>query len=324
MNSHDWLNGNHSGLITIDGHDLFLRADGPDRIPSQPVVILESGLGGSSVSWPLVTRHLTPFIRVYTHDRAGLGKSEINPSSNQYEPRVYAERAAEDLDKLLRKAGVDGPFILVPMSWGGIVAREFLERRKDDVAGMVMIECVQERTTQLRPIDAPNTMAFLRGLDFFEVVGLKDRHRLTPEEWRAQLQEIAENGPQTAVETFAWPITELTLGEKKQFERQILGSRPISVIKGNAAREYHQVFEAGVAAGNGTEEQRIIVSKMIDGMEEKEDMLQREQLNLSSVSRFVQLKQSGHLVILEEPEPIAIEVQWVLETFSQEQTKGSA
>ena len=184
MTSQDWLHDSHSGLISIGGHDLYLRVDGPDRVPGQPVVILESGLGGSSASWPLVTRYLTPFIRVYTHDRAGLGKSEINPFANQYEPGVYAERAAEDLDKLLREAGVDGPFILVPMSWGGIVAREFLERRKDDVVGMVMIECVQERTSELRPIDAPNTMAFLRGLDFFEVVGVKERHRLTPAEWQ--------------------------------------------------------------------------------------------------------------------------------------------
>ncbi|KPM43822.1 hypothetical protein AK830_g2813 [Neonectria ditissima] len=312
MTSPDWLRGSHAGVVPIDGHGLYLRADGPDRVPGEPVVILESGLGGSSVSWPLVTRHLTPFVRVYTHDRAGLGKSEINPTANQHEPRVYAEKAAEDLDKLLRKAGVEGPFILVPMSWGGIVAREFLERRKDDVVGMVMIECVQERTTQLRPIDAPNTMAFLRGLDFFEVVGVKERHRLTPAEWK--LQEIAENGPQTAVETFAWPLTEKTLGEKKQLERQILGSKPISVIKGNSAREYHQVYDAGVVAGNGTEEQRAIVSKMIEGMEEKDDVLQREQLKLSSVSRFVQLEKPGHLVILEEPEAIAAEVRWVLET----------
>lgn len=83
MTSQDWLNGNYSGVISVDGHDLFLRADGPHRVPGQPVVILESGLGGSSVSWPLVTRHLTPFVRVYTHDRAGLGKSEINPFANQ-------------------------------------------------------------------------------------------------------------------------------------------------------------------------------------------------------------------------------------------------
>lgn len=131
------------------------------------------------------------------------------------------------------------------------------------------------------------------------------------------MQEMADNGPQTAVENFAWPITEQTLGKKKQIERQILGSKPISVIKGNSAREYQQVYDAGVAAGNGTEEQRAIVSKMIDGMEEKDLMLQREQLKLSSVSRFVQLEKPGHLVILEEPEAIVKEVKWVLEKSSK-------
>jgi hypothetical protein len=130
---------------------------------------------------------------------------------------------------------------------------------------------------------------------------------------QAQMLEIAENGPQTAVERFEWPLTEQTLEKKNQIRRQILHNRPISVIKGNAAREYQQVFDAGVAAGNRTEEQRAIVSKMLEGMEEKEDMLQREQLKLSSVSRFVQLEKPGHLVILEEPEVIAAEVEWVLE-----------
>jgi hypothetical protein len=60
-------------------------------------------------------------------------------------------------------------FKLVPMSWGGIVAREFLERRKEDVVGAVMIKCVQERTNEINPINAPNTIALLKGLDFFEV-----------------------------------------------------------------------------------------------------------------------------------------------------------
>lgn len=184
MAINEWLCGTHSGLISIDGHGLFLSTTGPDRAPGTPVVILESGIGGSSSSWPLVIRHLSPFIRVYVHDRAGLGKSEIDPLANNRKPEAYAERAAEDLDKLLQKAGVEGPFILVPMSWGGIVAREFLERRKDDAVGMVMIECVQERTNEIMPIDAPNTMALLKGLDFFEVVGVHKRQRLTPAEWQ--------------------------------------------------------------------------------------------------------------------------------------------
>jgi len=199
MTSNEWLTGTHSGLINIDGHDLFLSTDGPNRVPGQPVVILESGLGGSSGSWPLVIHHLTPFIRIYIHDRAGLGKSSINPLANSHSPESYAEKAAEDLDKLLVRAGVEGPFILVPMSWGGIVAREFLERRKEDVVGKVMIECCTEKTGEIRPIDAPNTMAFLKGLDFFDVVGLRKRQRLTPLQWQVCFIHILKSSPGKAL-----------------------------------------------------------------------------------------------------------------------------
>jgi hypothetical protein len=52
---------------------------------------------------------------------------------------------------------------------------------------------------------------------------------------------------------------------------------------------------------------------MLEGIEEKEDMLQREQLKLPSLSRLVQLEKPVHLVLLEEPEVIAAEVEWVLE-----------
>jgi pimeloyl-ACP methyl ester carboxylesterase len=184
MSFNEWLQGAHSGLISINNHDLYLTADGPDRIPGKPVVILVSGIGGSTSSWPLVIRNLTPFIRVYIHDRAGLGNSEIDPLANQNRPGAYAEKAAEELDKLLVKAGIDGPFILVPMAWGGIVAREFLQRRNEDVVGMVMIECCTERTCEVRPIDAPNSMALLRGLEFFDIVGLRKRHKMTNSEWQ--------------------------------------------------------------------------------------------------------------------------------------------
>jgi pimeloyl-ACP methyl ester carboxylesterase len=143
-------------------------------------VILESGLGDSSSSWPLVIRHLSLFVRIYIHDRASLGRSKVNPLANNCKPEAYAGKAAEDLDKLLQKAGIDSLFILVPMSWGRIVAREFLKRRKDDdVVGMVMIECVQEKSTEIRSIDGPNTIALLKGLEFFEVVRVNKRQIYT-------------------------------------------------------------------------------------------------------------------------------------------------
>jgi len=51
---------------------------------------------------------------------------------------------------------------------------------------MVLIECVTEKTNEINPIDAPNTMALLKGLDFFDVVGVYKRQRLTPAEWQVR------------------------------------------------------------------------------------------------------------------------------------------
>jgi hypothetical protein len=82
-------------------------------------------------------------------------------------------------------------------------------------------------------------------------------------------------------------LTERKLGKKNQFEKQILANTPARFIKGNAAREYQQVYNASMAVGNGTEGRRAIVLKVLERMPEKENMVQRE-LKLPSVSRFVQ------------------------------------
>jgi hypothetical protein len=84
--------------ISINNHSLFLSTIRPDRVPGTPLVILESVIGGSSSSWPLGIRHLSPSVQIYIHDRAGFGKSEVNPLANNRRPKAYAEKAAEDQD----------------------------------------------------------------------------------------------------------------------------------------------------------------------------------------------------------------------------------
>lgn len=56
-----------------------------------------------------------------------------------------------------------------------------------------------------------------------------------------------------------------------------------------ASSSLRQVYEAKVASGNGTEEQRISMLKIFDELE-KDDILPQEQMRLSSASRFVRLE----------------------------------
>lgn len=63
---------------TVQGSDtgirLSMRAYGAPRRPSQPVVILEAGLGVSGAHWGAVQRLLGD-IPSYSYDRAGYGHS---------------------------------------------------------------------------------------------------------------------------------------------------------------------------------------------------------------------------------------------------------
>ena len=102
-----------------------------------PTVILDAGIGASSLSWSLVQPMVARFARVYAYDRAGYGWSE--PAEPE-DGRRIASRLADELRRLLRAAEVPGPYVLVGHSFGGFVARVYAERWPVEVAGLVMVD----------------------------------------------------------------------------------------------------------------------------------------------------------------------------------------
>lgn len=52
----NWDNDTTSGLVSVGTHSLFLRAAGPNRKAGVPVVIVEAGMGDSSLTWMAVAR----------------------------------------------------------------------------------------------------------------------------------------------------------------------------------------------------------------------------------------------------------------------------
>jgi pimeloyl-ACP methyl ester carboxylesterase len=77
---------------------------------------------------------VAPRFRVCAYDRAGYGFSDPGPM-----PRDGAA-VARDLDQGLRAAGINGPFIVVGHSAGGLYVRLFADRRPRDVVGMVLVD----------------------------------------------------------------------------------------------------------------------------------------------------------------------------------------
>ena len=73
-------------------------------------------------------------VRVCAYDRAGFGWSE-----NDSEPES-PQRTAENLHTLLTNAGIQGPFVMVGHSKGGIYVREYAAMYPQEVVGLVLLD----------------------------------------------------------------------------------------------------------------------------------------------------------------------------------------
>lgn len=119
-------------LIDIGGCRLHLNEQGA----GSPVVILESGIAASSLSWALVQERVAVFAHVCSYDRAGLGWSD--PCR---QPRTLDQIVGE-LESLLTQTGLSPPYVLVGHSFGGLVIRAFAHRHREKIAGLVFVDPV--------------------------------------------------------------------------------------------------------------------------------------------------------------------------------------
>lgn len=103
-----------------------------------PTVVLVSGLGAPQAYWNPVIPDLAAKTTIVTYDRAGVGDSEIGDLP------THAEQSAKDLQVLLDKLGVPGPYILVGHSYGGNVIRLFASMYPDDMGGLILEDTQHE------------------------------------------------------------------------------------------------------------------------------------------------------------------------------------
>ncbi|OJD12395.1 hypothetical protein AJ78_07003 [Emergomyces pasteurianus Ep9510] len=302
----DWNKDTISSLVSIGTHKLFLSVSGPPRQANAPVIIVLAGVGETIRSYPALERIVSPFARILLYDRSGLGRSEDGPE------RSTAVSAARELKDALEATRISPPFILVAHSYGAIVARELLHILRNDVAGMVLAEAATEQQCQFFKIPDPNIAAVIGDLNVAQVTGLRADSALSRDEWRARAAERPRGMAALQAEADSFIEVCETLGAKRQFERQAMGGRPVSIIRCNGARDYGRLFAKGVEVGNGTEEQRKAFRDLLDIWDDIDRELKEEQLRLSSMCHFVHIPDCGHNVQLVRPDVIAQEIQWVL------------
>ncbi len=119
-------------LVDVGGCRLHINEAGA----GSPVVVLESRIAASSLSWALVQPKIAEFTRVCSYDRAGLSWSD--PCTK---PRSLVQLVSE-LESLFSKAALPGPYILVGHSFGALVLRVFAHRHPNQVAGLIFVDPV--------------------------------------------------------------------------------------------------------------------------------------------------------------------------------------
>jgi pimeloyl-ACP methyl ester carboxylesterase len=117
-------------LVDVGGYRLHINCTGS----GSPTVVIESGWGDSSAGWAWVQPEVAKTTRVCTYDRAGMGWSESSP-----EPRM-AREFAKELQTLLEKANEPGPYVLVGHSMGGFTILVYAHDYPDEVSGLVLVD----------------------------------------------------------------------------------------------------------------------------------------------------------------------------------------
>ena len=265
----------HPGeMVDIGGHRLHIDCVGQ----GSPTVILESGLGTMSADWANVQPEVAKTTRVCTYDRAGNGWSEPGP-----EPRD-PQQIARELHTLLGNARIDGPYVLVGQSFGGLYVRMYAARFPQEVEGMVLVDASHaDMWTRLPPevatLKPPNwqvgAMTFLTRLGVFRLTG----------------GDMAECGlpARQCKEEQAYPLNpvqgDLGAGDARarpgcaSARHRGLGDRPLMML---SAGDHGRDFAAGVSGTARAQFERTWHD------------LQSELAGLSSDSTHLVVEEAGH------------------------------
>ncbi|KAK4233634.1 alpha/beta-hydrolase [Achaetomium macrosporum] len=300
-------------LVNIGTHSLALYTHGPEPSSSKhPVVLCISGVASDALNWQAVVRLLGPSLRSYTYDRSGYRNSESSPHAPS------AENIALELSLMIEKAPIPNPLILVGHSWAGVLTHEYIALKgTDQIAGLVLVDANHETAPLVMDVNDPILWTVIAaGVEPYSAWGVEAEHKLTRGEWDAfRAAETTEKYELIARQEEENYMPSFEALRKKELSKKqpLLGDKPVYVVGGTRSRDWSGLYRAGVAKGNGTEEQRRHVRDLIETVDAKTEGLMKEFLKLSTKSKLVFAKESGHFVQLTQPEIVVDGVKWVLD-----------
>lgn len=296
-------------MIAVNGTHYHLHCIGSGT----PTVVLEAGLGESSLSWTSVHAQLAKTQRVCAYDRAGLGWSD--PTETPMQPI----EVAENLHTLLKNADISPPFVLIGHSRGGLFVRSFYHRYPDETAAIVLVDSTHEqgplhqypfaeweyrKQAVLMAIAEPMSRVGL-----LRAFGLADSHRQ-----RSPLPEpvlAAKTAVQNRSDTAQAVVNELSImreGLDSATKPPLsLGNTPLLVLSAGNALSPDWVRSEAERQG------RDVATELL--LAHLKEMHQKQLVRLSTNSHHVVLAGSGHFIMYDKPDEFVGLVSAFLETL---------
>jgi hypothetical protein len=286
-------------MVDIGGYRLHLVSKGEGG----PTVVLDAGLGGGSLHWSLVQPEVAKFTRVVAIDRAGNGWSDESPMDRTSENIVTEMHAA------LHEASIQGPYILVGHSFGGLNIRLFASKYPDEVAGVVLVDSGHEDALEkMKTLKIPDEVVNEQLMMFCTRLGLtrlgncfeKKSIAMFPEETRNQM--FAKGSTTKFIRTALqeWKNLQKSCNQLKQ-AGGLLGDKPLTVL----------------SAGKIDASTTHLTQEQIDGCIIVTQELQRDLVTKSNKGKQIIVSESDHLIPCHAPGRIVDAIREQVQQLNQ-------
>lgn len=301
-------------LINIDGYKMHLLAEGKGK--QGPTVVFFHGAGDIALHWNLVLPKVGEFATAVAIDQAGEGWSEHGHGMALHQ-QVYSSHEA------LKKAGFKTPYILVGHSLGGVIANLFAKEYNDEIAGVVMV-------------DATHPDVVLKSFN-------KDTKKM---EWKRMRLKAKKNIPPIKKEVLISPKETVSFQPRKDFGDQlakfsdrdkkyfnwIYNERPWTYVKGQSSTYEAEIFKELFENKESYKLGNIPLIVITGGNKSTPEgdanwtseqlvahsiFLQKDLLNLSTNSKQIIAKNSGHSIHIDEPELVALTIRELFKSITR-------
>jgi pimeloyl-ACP methyl ester carboxylesterase len=273
-------------LVEVNGHRMRMECTGS----GSPTLVLDAGLGNDGLIWSAVQPALSQTTQVCSYDRAGMGWSDPVP------PPRDADHIAAQLHDLLQAAGVTGPIVLMGHSIAGIYIRDYATHYPEQIKGLIFVD----GSTPLQNRDPAFVREFPPGPSAAQRFLTQSLFVLGIPRWmggcRNNFPQLPPDRARLQSAERCHLIVSSPSGEFANFDRSgeealhtgPYGDLPILIFTGDPAR--------------------ALASHQPQPVVDAWDRMQANLKNLSTRSRQIVARNSGHYVQLQRPDLIDREV----------------